>query len=377
MGLLDSNIVRLNAKVANIAGSAVSDNSYLNAPNHAIDVSMYQTVCFQIKTITSGVEMLCKGGVTSSFVPLPASYLTTSKGVSPIKTATTYFVDVSAVKTFAFYIQKGVENGTVDIDYILTPYTVNDIRLSKAVNLTNVFDFYKGAEIRETSVSLNSVTTIIESSIGNDTLLFSYLYVSIKLADTSKVCNIEAYTDNTYNGNKSATIYDTEGNILPNITKSGVYYIATHAGTRLFLKNVTAIETTANICFFRMSEKPSAIDLKPIQTIFSKEETIGSGNNQRVFTVNNSIVKYFKFLSVYVRYMDSNGDDKNQTILNVSTSNTLNGKDCPYVLQEEATNAYTVTTDWINNIASAFKVKVGFTLSAANDKIYIEVRGIR
>lgn len=119
MGLLDSNIFNQATKSINISGSATTSNSYLNGGQGIIDVSKYSTLCFQVKTITSGVTFRCYGGVTNNYFPLEAHHTESKDLYFEIDKAGTYWCDVSTVKNFGFYIRNGVENGQLDIDICL------------------------------------------------------------------------------------------------------------------------------------------------------------------------------------------------------------------------------------------------------------------
>lgn len=119
MGLLDSNIFKQATKSINLSGSATTSNSYLNGGQGIIDVSKYSTLCFQVKTITSGVTFQCYGGVTNGLFALEAHDTNTKELYFVIDKAGTYWCDVSTIKYFGFYIKNGVENGQLDIDICL------------------------------------------------------------------------------------------------------------------------------------------------------------------------------------------------------------------------------------------------------------------
>lgn len=119
MGLLDSNIFKQATKSINITGPATTSNSYLNGGHGIIDVSKYSTLCFQVKTITSGVKLRCYGGVTSNLNTLEAHNTYSKELCFEIDKIGTYWCNVSTVKSFGFYIKNGVENGQLDIDICL------------------------------------------------------------------------------------------------------------------------------------------------------------------------------------------------------------------------------------------------------------------
>lgn len=124
MGLLDSNIVRQASKSLNISGATTTANTYIGS---IFDVSNYQIVCFQVKSITSGVKLRLNGGITSGFSPL-VLHNRNGQICSDITSTGEYYAEVPSIKHCGFIVITGVENSTTNIDVVLKSGSVTDLK---------------------------------------------------------------------------------------------------------------------------------------------------------------------------------------------------------------------------------------------------------
>lgn len=174
-------------------------------------------------------------------------------------------------------------------------------------------------------------------------------------------------------GFTTVLVHDRAGVLYQNITSVGTYYADVSHITRCGFLIETGVEN-GTLDIDVVLKSGSTNDLKPIQSLFSKTETLTAGSTFVPFALYNyeDLFRYFKFITVCANFVKIKEDIK------ISTRFGFQGAFAPPKVQEEVFNTNRIYSDWIPLITPNVTVNLDFAAAAEEgDTVYIEVFGIR
>lgn len=236
------------------------------------------------------------------------------------------------------------------------------------------------ASIRENiiSESLNSVHEI--KLVCTETNNLKYISVNIKLASEANPCKIRFIGNNRDGSTIDLIVYDVYGNIYNNANKSGQYFVDASNVDTVSIYNNIAVDTTASFSIQQLAIRPTAFDLRPIQSIVDENITMTAGQTEINKCFTSTILNYFRFIVVYVRYKGVSSQYKLiKLTIKTEFCNVQSFADYPkrtdYDAEKE--NCYALDTEWLPVKGKSLFTIIGVTSAEAGDIAHLEIRGIR
>lgn len=169
--------------------------------------------------------------------------------------------------------------------------------------------------------------------------------------------------------------YDSESNILRDITVAGTYYadISHVASCGFYI--YTGVENGTLDIEVTLKSGSKSVDLKPIQSLFSKTETLTVGSTSTSFNLRSGtapLLRYFKFITVCANF------EKIKEQITLSTRVRFQSAAANPEVQKEVFNTNRICSDWMPLITPEVVVNLDFAAAASEgDTVYVEVFGIR
>ena len=233
--------------------------------------------------------------------------------------------------------------------------------------------------VTDSSVSVNTGSLKVYSGLSSQ-----FAVLSVNLSDSSKAINAYVMGKGAGAGYFRFPIYTQNGDILPAITKSGIYYIDLSGITEnVYVYSTTTVAgLTVDLKFQQLTERPASMSLKNIQTIVSGVETLNASETEKRIHLYSEYIKemlgFFKFLAVNAVYKDSANANVYKTTFKLSKFDLMeNGYNMWVQDIVTVANRYAIQSEWIPLQTKAMTLIFTFNAASAGDKLYYEVKGIR
>lgn len=166
------------------------------------------------------------------------------------------------------------------------------------------------------------------------------------------------------------------GEIYSPIQKAGIYYYDIKGASSIVLSQIKSGTSANGTVTYRLLTEELADSLRPIQEIYTLENTFDGGESYVYMTISTQVhtLQCFKFIRAEIEYTGTNSPSANILM-------------APYYGSEQsgafkeilAISTKKDSTDWLQNIGAAIRFRIdfpGFT-PTSGDKLSIKLYGMR
>lgn len=379
MGLFDSNIVKLATKQITVTGTATT-GAYIGGASGIFDCKNYGIASVFVSGLSSGTQIVIKGGVSSAFVNGKVwrnidGFPDYAEQVEAIAVnSNTFTCDVSKFNQAGFFVVSG-SGETVTLTVVLMTGAFTDISMKSLSNAIsgNFKEDRNGVAVKDNGVAVNSGTLKSYVDLSHP---FAVIHVTkLGTAAMSVICINAARWQ--------LPLFNERGEIIYSIKSSGIYYLCISGIEKVYLEaEAAASGVTLNLTFQELNARPVSFELKPEQTIVSGVATLSAGDIEKRISVATAeckfLLPFFKFFCVNAVYRDSSDQNVSKASFKISKFDFMdNGKNMRARELATASNDYAVQTDWEKLTAKSMTMIFNFSAASAGDLLYYEIKGIR
>lgn len=397
MGLLDSNKILPFSKKIEITDKVCDADSYIT--NGLIDVKEYSAAVFYIRgTFAEGVNMTVRSLIANKNNTIYAVWgnfvsVNNLDEMSIINENGNYAADLSKVSrwglrtltagTFTAEIYLVSKSTDITAEFLLEKIRLLEQSINTATNTTAE----NSSTIDSTIKSIDGLYSNTQGSFSLDGTIGTKLTKNISKEYSVMALEVALSDNNPFRLDitirKNGTVVEeniiarnANGEIYAPIRKNGLYYIDIKGVSSVYIRqNQSGTSASGDISYRLMKDAP--IDYKPIQEIYSIDETFVGGETSKDIYFSNQVfnIKYFKFIKAEFSYTGTNTPSAAISLAPYYGSSVRGALKEVLVMSEKMD-----ATDWIQNVGTMLVFRINFKgefTPAANDTLSVKLFGMR